>query len=243
MECLHRPLVQIRENPEFHELIQRDKRTRPRCLLWPGWLPALSALGAPVSWAVGPGQVAANVLESRLGGYAPHVLDGWARSVEFVAGAGSGVLPADPDVWTDRSLVWDEVSGVSCGGAVFSCSFFLVLVGSIGLGCIWICFPGDGIGAERSWLYLSVPKPLQIIQRAELWRVIAALQASKPVHLGVDNASVVGHVGRIIAGKLPAGTFELLVDGDLLVPVKCLLKLVCLELQPSPKSRVVRMKV
>ena len=26
-ECPHSPLVQIRENPEFHDLIQRDKRT------------------------------------------------------------------------------------------------------------------------------------------------------------------------------------------------------------------------
>ena len=40
-ECTHTPLVQIRENPEFHDLIQRDKRTWPRCLLWHGWLPAL----------------------------------------------------------------------------------------------------------------------------------------------------------------------------------------------------------
>ena len=40
-ECPHLPLVQIRENPEFHDLIQKDKRTWPRCLLWHGWLPAL----------------------------------------------------------------------------------------------------------------------------------------------------------------------------------------------------------
>ena len=60
------PLVQIRENLEFHVLIQRDKRTWPRCLLWHGWLPALDGTGG---WAVGLGRVSANVLETRLGGY------------------------------------------------------------------------------------------------------------------------------------------------------------------------------
>ena len=68
---------------------------------------------------MGPNGVAANILESRLGGYALHVLGGWVASQEFVAGVGSGALSADRDVWTDCSLVRDEVSGVSCGGAGF----------------------------------------------------------------------------------------------------------------------------
>ena len=54
------------------------------------------------------------------------------------------------------------------------------------------------------------------MQRAEFWGVIAALQASKPVHLGVDNANVVGHVGRVLAGRKPGKPLELLVDGDLI---------------------------
>ena len=32
-----RTLVQLRENFEFAELIQMDKRHWPRCLLWHGW--------------------------------------------------------------------------------------------------------------------------------------------------------------------------------------------------------------
>ena len=51
---------------------------------------------------------------------------------------------------------------------------------------------------------------------------ITALQASGPAHLGVDNANVVGHVGRILANKNPARHVELLVDGDLLALVKML---------------------
>ena len=76
--------------------------------------------------------------------------------------------------------------------------------------------PDLNSGAQRSMLYLSVPKPLQTVQRAELWGVIAALQASKPVHLGVDNANVVGHVGRVLAGRKFGKPLELLVDGDLI---------------------------
>ena len=65
-------------------------------------------------------------------------------------------------------------------------------------------------------LFLSVPRPLQTVQRAEFWGVIAALQASRPVHLGVDNAYVVGHVGRVLAGRKSDKPLELLVDGDLI---------------------------
>ena len=54
---------------------------------------------------------------------------------------------------------------------------------------------------------------------------IAALQASRLVHLGVDNANVVGHVGRILAGNKPSRPFELLVDGDLLAIVQKLVDL------------------
>ena len=67
-ECSHPPLVQIRENPEFHHLIQRDKRNWPRCLLWHGWLPALNDSGG---WAGRPPSLAVNKLESQLGGVCP----------------------------------------------------------------------------------------------------------------------------------------------------------------------------
>ena len=66
---------------------------------------------------------------------------------------------------------------------------------------------------------------MQTVQRAELWGVIAALQASRPVHLGVDNANVVGHVGRVLAGRKPSRPLELLVDGDLIALVQKLVDL------------------
>ena len=43
-ECTFPPLVEIRENPEFHDLMREDKAHWPRCLLWHGWLPMLSGV-------------------------------------------------------------------------------------------------------------------------------------------------------------------------------------------------------
>ena len=216
-ECPHPPLVQIRENPEFHDLIQMDKRTWPRCLLWHGWLPALDDLG---NWATGPHDSAVNVIESRLGGYAAEGLNGWVTTDVWLAGVRTGDSCANPDVWTDGSLVRDKFSGVCCGGAgVFAfssgASWFHRSSGHLEL-----LPPDPNSGSERSMLFFSVPGPLQTVQRAEFWGVIAALQASKPVHLGVDNANVVGHVGRVLAGRKPDRPLELLIDRDLIALVQ-----------------------
>ena len=115
-------------------MIQRDKRTWPRCLVWHGWLPALDGSGG---WAGRPPTLAANILESRLGGYVCEDFNGWSISEDWVQSVGTGSLSATPDVWTDGSLVRDEVSGVL---AVLE--FFLLppgLVGFGGLGGIWSC--------------------------------------------------------------------------------------------------------
>ena len=76
---------------------------------------------------------------------------------------------------------------------------------------------------DHGFIFLS-QIPCRLCREAGFWRVIAALQASRPVHLGVNNANVVGHVSRILAGKLPDRPYELLVDGDLLVLVSMLVK-------------------
>ena len=43
-ECPYLPFVEIRENPEFHDLMRMDKSHWPRCFLWHGWLPLLSGV-------------------------------------------------------------------------------------------------------------------------------------------------------------------------------------------------------
>ena len=50
-DCTFPPLVEIRENPEFHELMEMDKSCWPGCLLWHGWLPMLSGVNRGSPWA------------------------------------------------------------------------------------------------------------------------------------------------------------------------------------------------
>ena len=72
---------------------------------------------------------------------------------------------------------------------------------------------------------MSVPGPLQFVQRALLSRVILALQSSDAVHVEVDNLGVVRHVGRLLDGGHCSLPFELVTDGDLLVLISRMLDL------------------
>ena len=140
---------------------------------------------------------ASNLLEIALGSYTSAFLLHWHLPDGFDAGSAAQGVAREPDVWTDGSMVEDKVSGASSAGAGFS-------TGRV-----------DRFWAERSWGhiddglhenrtvsscrgYCSVLCPLQSVQRAELWGVILALQASCGAHLGVDNLNVVRHVGRLL---------------------------------------------
>ena len=223
-ECTFPPLVEIRENPEIHELMEMDKSFWPRCLLWHGWLPLLSGANLGSPWARDLSQGAGNLLESALGSYSNALLLDWRLPVGFDAESAALQVAREPDVWTDGSLVEDRLSTVSSSGAGFSSGYS---------GRFW---------AERSWGhvdnddqenravascrgYCSVPGPLQSVQRAELWGVILALQASCGVHLGVDNLNVVRHVNRLLDGNLGAQPFEVVQDGDLLCLIHRMLQL------------------
>ena len=72
--------------------------------------------------------------------------------------------------------------------------------------------------------FFSVPGPLQSVQRAEMCGVILALQASRAVHLGVDNLGVVRHVGRLLGGCRGPKPSELVNDGDLLLLIDRMLQ-------------------
>ena len=199
-DCTFPPLVEIREHPEFHDLMEMDKTSRPRCLLWHGWLPLLSGDNGGSPWAQTPAEGAVNILQCALGRYSFGQLTEWRSLVDD---RGSGVSSAGAGCFTfrDRRLWscwswghWDDV--VRDGSVVSACRGFC-----------------------------SVPGPLQTVQSAELWGVILALQASDGVHLGVDNLGVVSHVGRFLDGKLPSRPFELLPDGDLLFLIHRMLRI------------------
>ena len=84
----------------------------------------------------------------------------------------------------------------------------LFLAGIIGVGAMLIRFAPVG-DPQCCQGFCSVPRPLQSVQRAEMWGVILALQSSGAVHLGVDNLSVVRHVGRLLDGRRGPTLFEL----------------------------------
>ena len=98
-ECPYPPLVEIRENPEFHDLMRMDKSHWHLCLLWHGWPPLLSGTGGESPWAVGAGDAAVFMLESALGSYSFDILQGWdvSNSVDWDSAADR--VPPSPDVW------------------------------------------------------------------------------------------------------------------------------------------------
>ena len=72
-ECTFPPLVEIRENPEFHDLMRMDKAHWPRCLLWHGWLPMLSGCNGVSPWAGTAAESAHYMVETALGSYSSAV--------------------------------------------------------------------------------------------------------------------------------------------------------------------------
>ena len=108
-ECTFPPLVEIRENLEFHDLIRMDKVHWPRCLLCRGWLPMLSGVNWASPWAL-------DACESALGQYSTGMVAEWSPSGEYDSVEAASLVPDHSNVWSDGSLVLDEVTGVSSSG-------------------------------------------------------------------------------------------------------------------------------
>ena len=211
------PLVGIRESPEFHDILRLDKAGWPRCLLWHGWLPALSGADDGDPWAVDAADVASKRLEVALGSY---VGGERAPGGEFSLAEGDAPLVDAPDVWSDGSLVLDSCSGIGVAG----CCVYAHASGAAWFGRMWghldLLLPlPDGAG-EACRLYCSVPGPLQTVQRGEIWGVLVALQGCIQMHVGVDNLNVVRHVSRIIDGRCTSKPFSPVNDGDLLLQIQ-----------------------
>ena len=184
-ECTFPPLVEILENPEFHDLMRMDKGHGPRCLLWHGWLPLLSGANGGSPSAEYPAESAAHQLECALGSYSSRMVSEWSVPERFGAVETASRNPDVPHVRTDGSLVLDEV-----GSLLISLSFAGVLVG----GAMLIMFAL--LGVSGSLVRVSVQfRGFFSVQRAELWGVLLAFQSSGAVHFGVDSLNVVRHVG------------------------------------------------
>ena len=95
-ECTFPPLVEIRENPEFHDLMRMDKGHWPRCLLRHGWLPTLSGVNGASPWTASAADSAGSLVESALGSYFSGLLVGWGPPVGFDAVEAASLHPASP---------------------------------------------------------------------------------------------------------------------------------------------------
>ena len=111
------PLVEIRENPEFHDLMREDKAHWPRCLLWHGWLPMLSGVNGASPWAADASESAFYLVETALGRYSSGLVSEWSLPDGFDADEVAARMPDASEVWSDGSLVLDQDTGVSAAGA------------------------------------------------------------------------------------------------------------------------------
>ena len=222
-ECTFPPLVEVRENPEFHELMREDKAHWPRCLLWHGWLPMLSGVNGASPWAADSCESAYNLVEASLGQYPLRPGFDWELPGDFHVDAASVSVPESPNVWSDGSMVMDSVTGISSAGAGMFAHLSELCWSDRRWGHVDRV---QTLGVHHSCrAFVSVPGPLQTVQRAELWGVILALPSDQAVRVGVDNLGVVRHIGRLLDGLPPSVPFELMTDGDLLVLIRRMLDL------------------
>ena len=72
-ECTYLPVVEILDTPDLLDLMRMDRGLWPRCLLWHGWLLALSGCSGGSRRAVDEEKVARNQLEVAMGAYSSHI--------------------------------------------------------------------------------------------------------------------------------------------------------------------------
>ena len=163
--------------------------------------------------------------------------------VGFHAEGAARRAAAEPDVWTDGSLVEDKVSGASSAGSGLFFPIAAVIFGQIGGGAM-----DDDVGEDAVVRdcrgFCSVPGPLQTVQRAEFWGsypcfagrlltlfILGVDNLNVVRHVGrfftlvFDNLGVVRHVGRLLDGKGTSRTAELVKDVDLTLLVERMLRL------------------
>ena len=160
-ECTFPPLVEIRENPEFHELMREEKAHWPRCLLWRGWLPQLSGVHCASPWAASAAESAVCQVEVALGGYSSHLCTEWGPPAGYDEVEATFLVPDHPNVWSDGRLVLDQVTGVSSSGA----GFFARQAGDCWGHRRWGHVDGlRSVGAAQCCRgFCSVPGPLQSV--------------------------------------------------------------------------------
>ena len=211
-ECTFPPLVEIRENPEFHDLMRMDKAHWPRCLLWHGWLPMLSGCNGDSPWADTASESAHYLVEASLGGYSSSLVSSWYPPDGYDSATVSCIVPDSPNVWTDLSLIRLLVFPPP---VLDSLLIILPLFGMFVPGGRLIIFTLLVIRlVEVSALFLCLISLYRGLRCGVLFWLYNLLVLFT---LGVDNLGVVRHVGRMLDDHPVPIPFELLKDGDLLL--------------------------
>ena len=107
LECTFPPLVEIRENPEFQDLIRMFKAHWPRCLPWHGWLPMLSVVNGASPWAADASERAGNLVEVALGRYSSSLVAEWSPPGEFDEAEAASCMP-DPTGRSKSGSNWRQ---------------------------------------------------------------------------------------------------------------------------------------
>ena len=226
------PLVEIRVNPEFHDLMRMDKGHWPRCLLRHGWVPMLSGVPGASPWAASAAESASHLVEAALGRYSSDLLAGWGESDECDEVEAASLMPDDPNVWTDGSLV--PMSGLMVAlSRIKSLSLLQVLgflltklrIAGVVVGGVMLIVFALGVrfrlaGSSAPFLGLcSLFRELKC--GVSFWLCSLFL----PFIQGLTNLGVVRHVGRLLNGHHGSLVFELVKDGDFLLLIDGMLRL------------------
>ena len=204
-ECTFLPFVELRNNPEFLPLMNRDRTNWPRCLLWHGWLPGLTSRSSGSPWAVASSDLASHNLEQALG---PHPLSTHSTWHPFCM---------VDDVPSRETIPHLDVETAGAGAFVHSPA---------------IIFDGRHWGHAQdlddpqegsTHIFSGVLGPIQSVQRAEYWGVVLALQAYSGIHIGIDNFNVLRGVAALLSQGVTRTPLSLVKDGDLLATIHSML--------------------
>ena len=179
----------------------------------------LSGVNGASPWAANASESAFYLVETALGRYSSSLLVEWVPSVESCETRAASSVPDHTNVWTDGSLVLDQVTGVSSSGAVclmvvmalFHLSlfgtviFFFLFSGFFVLG-VWIRFGSSrlkvmlmivwflmvGCGASTGWVTML------------LMRLLASAEERLVM---MSSTLVVLCLGFVVAGTLSLHRF------------------------------------
>ena len=79
----------------------------------------LSGVNDASPWAASASESASYLVEAALGSYSSGMIAEWGPPDEYDGVRVASLVPDQPNVWSDGSLVLDQVTGISSSGAGF----------------------------------------------------------------------------------------------------------------------------